>query len=105
MSSITIDYIVYCRKFGWKCHFRGSQQRLRRNPVILFLERTWFLWWIVAIILILRWFHLFSCNAGATRDTPAANQGHNALASDLFPSGSVTFLLIQDGVQVLKARR
>jgi membrane-anchored glycerophosphoryl diester phosphodiesterase (GDPDase) len=28
------------------------------NTVILFIEKTWFLWWMLAIILALRWFHL-----------------------------------------------
>jgi hypothetical protein len=26
--------------------------------VILFIEKTWFLWWTLATILALRWFHL-----------------------------------------------
>jgi hypothetical protein len=28
--------------------------------MIPFIERTWFLWWLVAVMVILRWFHLFS---------------------------------------------
>ena len=28
--------------------------------MIAFLQKTWFLWWILATQLILRWFHLFS---------------------------------------------
>jgi hypothetical protein len=28
--------------------------------VIPFIEKTWFLWWIVATLVILRWFHLLS---------------------------------------------
>jgi hypothetical protein len=28
--------------------------------MILFLQRTWFLWWILATLVVLRWFHLFS---------------------------------------------
>jgi hypothetical protein len=31
--------------------------------VILFLQKTWFLWWILATVFILRWFHLFSSDA------------------------------------------
>jgi hypothetical protein len=27
-------------------------------PVIFFIEKTWFLWWMLAIVLALRWFHL-----------------------------------------------
>jgi hypothetical protein len=33
---------------------------LEEKVVIPFIERTWFLWWILAILVILRWFHLFS---------------------------------------------
>jgi hypothetical protein len=28
--------------------------------VIPFIEKTWFLWWVLANLLVLRWFHLFS---------------------------------------------
>ncbi|MGA2019061.1 MAG: hypothetical protein ABSH02_00620 [Candidatus Sulfotelmatobacter sp.] len=31
--------------------------------MIVFLQKTWFLWWIVADLVILRWFHLFSSSA------------------------------------------
>lgn len=27
---------------------------------MLFLQKTWFLWWIFATLVILRWFHLLS---------------------------------------------
>ena len=33
---------------------------LEEKAVIPFFEKTWFLWWIFAIFVILRWFHLFS---------------------------------------------
>jgi hypothetical protein len=28
--------------------------------VIPFIQRTWFVWWILATVFIVRWFHLFS---------------------------------------------
>ena len=28
--------------------------------MIPFIQKTWFLWWILATLLILQWFHLFS---------------------------------------------
>jgi hypothetical protein len=28
--------------------------------VIVFLQKTWYLWWILATLIILRWFHLFT---------------------------------------------
>jgi hypothetical protein len=30
--------------------------------VILFLEKTWFVWWMLATVVGLRWFHLLSAN-------------------------------------------
>lgn len=41
--------------------------------MILFIEKTWFLWWMVAIIVVLRWFHL---SAGAKME------GTDAAASE-----------------------
>lgn len=32
--------------------------------VIPFMEKTWFLWWILASIFLLRWFHLISPTTG-----------------------------------------
>lgn len=31
--------------------------------MIPFIEKTWFLWWVVAVSIILRWFHLLSTTA------------------------------------------
>jgi hypothetical protein len=36
----------------------GGHPPAEENAVILFIEKTWFLWWMLAIILALRWFHL-----------------------------------------------
>lgn len=30
--------------------------------MVLFIEKTWFLWWMLAIVIGLRWFHLVSAN-------------------------------------------
>ena len=73
--------------------------------MIPFLEKTWFLWWMVAILLILRWFHLFASGTEQTHDAPCASEEHTAIASDQFPRASATLLLIQNGVPVLKAWR
>jgi hypothetical protein len=46
--------------------------------MISFLAGTWFIWWIVAIVLVLRWFHVVSVASGeseayaANDNTPAA---------------------------------
>ena len=31
--------------------------------MIPFMEKTWFLWWLLATVVILRWFHLLSSRA------------------------------------------
>jgi hypothetical protein len=33
---------------------------LRRSTVIPFIQKTWFLWWMLSTLVTLRWFHLFS---------------------------------------------
>jgi hypothetical protein len=43
--------------------------------VIVFLQKTWFLWWILATLLILRWFHLFTSNK---EDEKALEAAHSA---------------------------
>ena len=30
--------------------------------MIPFIEKTWFLWWFIAVVVIVRWFQLFSSN-------------------------------------------
>ncbi len=51
--------------------------------MIPFFEKTWFLWWILATLVILRWFHLLSSptyerflEAGA-REEEEASTLHN----------------------------
>jgi hypothetical protein len=43
--------------------------------VISFIAKTWFLWWMFAIVIVLRWFHLL-VSANAKMESP------NALASE-----------------------
>jgi hypothetical protein len=31
--------------------------------MILFIARTWFLWWMFGMVLVVRWFHLLSVDA------------------------------------------
>lgn len=37
------------------------------------LEKTWFIWWIVATLAILRWFHVVSINAGVELELEDTN--------------------------------
>lgn len=40
--------------------------------MILFIEKTWFLWWMLAIIIAVRWFQLLSVSVKLEGpDTPA----------------------------------
>jgi len=36
------------------------------NSMLALFEKTWVLWWMLAVLVILRWFHVLS--AGAPRD-------------------------------------
>lgn len=37
--------------------------------MIPFIEKTWFLWWTLAVVVILRWFHLMStCDKASDLD-------------------------------------
>lgn len=53
--------------------------------MIPFIEKTWFLWWILSILVIVRWFHLFLSPADDSADqaTPVERQG--CTASDKIP--------------------
>jgi len=44
--------------------------------MILFIEKTWFLWWMLAIVVAARWFHLLS--AGARMEGPGARAAEEA---------------------------
>jgi hypothetical protein len=54
----------------------------------LFIEKTWFLWWMFAVVLILRWFHVSALDIDAEEESrPIASSKdetqdvHNQLAS------------------------
>jgi hypothetical protein len=40
--------------------------------VILFIEKTWFLWWMLAIVVAMRWFHLLSAKKMQSADLSAS---------------------------------
>jgi hypothetical protein len=45
----------------------------------LFIEKTWFLWWMFAVVLILRWFHVSSVDIDAEEGTlPIASGKHES---------------------------
>jgi hypothetical protein len=37
------------------------------KTVILFVEKTWFLWWMLGIVFVVRWFHLVAVTARMAR--------------------------------------
>jgi hypothetical protein len=50
--------------------------------MILFLEKTWPLWWMFAVVLILRWFHVLSANSGSHGDDSVKyEQGESTVIS------------------------
>jgi hypothetical protein len=60
--------------------------------MIPFIEKIWFLWWMVAIVFILRWFCLFSSKADEDRDATASAE--EKAAAGQFPSGSASSLFV-----------
>jgi hypothetical protein len=66
---------------------------MEEKVVIPFIERTWFLWWILAILVILRWFHLFS---SGTEDSASevflSKDGQAGTAPDQTPSTTTSRL-------------
>jgi hypothetical protein len=63
------------------------------GSVIVFLQKTWFLWWGFATLIILRWFHLVSLRPDE-RDLEAADscEEESATASNQIPSGTASRL-------------
>jgi hypothetical protein len=54
----------------------------------LFIEKTWYLWWMFAVVLILRWFHVSAVNIDVEEENrPIATSqdetqdAHNQLTS------------------------
>jgi hypothetical protein len=63
--------------------------------VIPFIEKTWFLWWIFAALVILRWFHLFSLDSEETFDASASDgEQAAAIAPVQLHSGSAKGLFV-----------
>ena len=58
------------------------------GSVISFFQKTWFLWWILATLIILRWFHLFSSSGESNVDAAASDEEQATAISGWRPSGS-----------------
>ncbi len=69
---------------------------MEEKVVIPFIEKTWFLWWILAILAtlaILCWFHLFSSRTDDSAiEVPASSEEQVCTASDQIPSGTASNL-------------
>ena len=84
------------------CHFSGGDQTeakaallvgVRGGEVVIpFIEKTWFFWWILSTLSILRWFHLFSSHIddSAVRSTRVERKA--GTASDEIQSGTASRL-------------
>lgn len=59
--------------------------------MISFVEKTWFLWWLLATLMILRWFQLFSSETSDDRVVSSYDDEQaGAAASRPVPSGSAS---------------
>jgi hypothetical protein len=63
--------------------------------VIPFIQKTWFLWWILATLVILRWFHLLASRTGGkgASETADSVKEKAATGSKQIPSGTASSLL------------
>ena len=43
--------------------------------MIPFIQKTWFVWWILATLVVLRWFHLFSFRSDNEKASEAVDSG------------------------------
>ena len=62
--------------------------------MIAFMEKTWFLWWILATLVILRWFHLLSSGTdseGAFEASGSAKE-NGSTDSKQIPPGTASSL-------------
>lgn len=51
--------------------------------MILFMTKTWFLWWIFAVVVIVRWFHVLSTDAAIEPlDKPAGKGKENTVVRE-----------------------
>ena len=70
-------------EYEFCCRVEGS--------VISFIEKTWYMWWMLAVLVILRWFQLFSSEAGGDHVVSSPNDEQVAAAASLpLPSGGVS---------------
>jgi hypothetical protein len=61
--------------------------------VIPFFQKSWFLWWILATLIVLRWFHLFSSRTDQRALEPADSAKEEASAgAKPVPSGTASRL-------------
>ena len=63
---------------------------VEERVVISFIEKTWFMWWILMVLVVLRWFQLFSVDVDETAfEVPISSEGGARMASDQMTSASV----------------
>ena len=60
--------------------------------MIPFFQKTWFLWWILATLVILRWFHLFSSHTHERFLEAASEEEEASTAAKPIPSGTASRL-------------
>ena len=49
--------------------------------MLQFIENTWFLWWIFALVMIFRWFHVLSASSESDLEQTAETDPNPASAS------------------------
>jgi hypothetical protein len=65
--------------------------------VIPFFAKTWFLWWMFAVVVILRWFHRLSPETDATLKASRSEENESTVPSRQIPSPQVSRSMAADG--------
>jgi hypothetical protein len=63
--------------------------------MIPFMEKTWLMWWMLAVIVIVRWFHLLQATAdveGSDVPCPAPQGEHSSSAEFSAPNARGMFV-------------
>jgi hypothetical protein len=62
--------------------------------VIAFMEKTWFLWWMFTIVVIVRWFHALPLDTQSeTPDEPRSTRERGGLDGGEFTSHNASSLV------------
>ena len=94
-----MDYMVYCHRCWESATLVGVVRGFGLRPfleeiVIAFMEKTWFLWWMFAIVVIVRWFHALPLDTPSEApDEPRSTRERGGLDAGEFTAHNASGLV------------